>query len=81
MSLADDVSGLGSTRVVRSGVSMRRRHDDPDEMATGTQDGEVSRCAGALRGEAFVGDGCGGAAGDVGAELPALAPALRGGGA
>jgi hypothetical protein len=39
--VAHGMSGLGSTRVVRFCVSSRRRGDEPDGMATGTQDGEV----------------------------------------
>ena len=62
MSLAHDVSGLGSTRVVRFGVappvwrlrcgafgvSARRDRDEPDDGATGTQDADLSRRSGAL---------------------------------
>ena len=46
MSLAHVLSGLGNTRVVLLGVSVRRRPDDPNDMATGTKKGEVSGCAG-----------------------------------
>ena len=43
LSVAQDLSGLGSTRVVRLGVPVRRCLDKPDgSMATGTQDGGVS---------------------------------------
>ena len=56
LSLIHDLTGLGSTRVVRLCASARSRWDEPDDMATGTQDGKVLRCAGALRVEAFFGD-------------------------
>ena len=46
VSLAHDVSGLGSTRVVRFGVSARRDRDEPDDVATGTQDADLSRVLG-----------------------------------
>ena len=42
LSLTHDLSGLGGTRVVRLGVPVWRRLDEPDDMATGTQDGDVS---------------------------------------
>src|SRR6516164_3147523 len=41
MSVAHELSGLGSTRVVRFSASVRRRINEPDNMATGPQDGEV----------------------------------------
>ena len=56
LSLTHDLTGLGSTRVVRLCASARSRCDEPDDMATGTQDGKVLRCAGALRVEGFFGD-------------------------
>ena len=72
LSLAHDLSGLGSTRFVRSGASMGRCLDDPDDVATGAQDGEVLRCAWALRCEASVGARRGGVAGDERAQLSPL---------
>ena len=78
MSLAHDVSGLGSTRVVRFGVSVGRDRDEPDDVATGTQDADVSECAGALAGTTPVCAGGGGDAGDERAELPPLPAPLRG---
>src|SRR6476646_9294715 len=44
LSLAHELSGLGSTRVVRFHASAGRRINEPDGMATGPQDGEVFRC-------------------------------------
>jgi len=41
LSVAHELSGLGSTRVVRFSASVRRRINEPDNMATGPQDGEV----------------------------------------
>jgi len=41
LSVAHELSGLGSTRVVRFSASVRRRINEPDSMATGPQDGEV----------------------------------------
>ena len=78
LSLAHDVSGLGSTRVVRFGLSVGRDRDEPDDVATGTQDADVSECAGALAGTTPVCAGGGGDAGDERAELPPLPAPLRG---
>jgi len=41
LSVAHELSGLGSTRVVRFSASGWRRIDEPDDVATGPQDGEV----------------------------------------
>ena len=78
LSLAHDVSGLGSTRVVRFGLSVGRDRDEPDAVATGTQDADVSECAGALAGTTPVCAGGGGDAGDERAQLPPLPAPLRG---
>ena len=43
VSLAHELSGLGSTRVVRFSASGWRRSDEPDDVATGPEDAEVSR--------------------------------------
>ena len=70
LSLAHDVSGLGSTRVVRFGFSVGRDRDEPDGIATGTQDADILGCAGTLAGTASFGLGGGGAAGNERAQLP-----------
>jgi IS66 C-terminal element len=44
VSLAQELSGLGSTRVVRFSASGWRRIDEPDDVATGPENAEVSRC-------------------------------------
>ena len=41
VSLAHELSGLGSTRVVRFHASAGRRINEPDDMATGPQDGQI----------------------------------------
>jgi len=41
LSLAHELSGLGSTRVVRFHASAGRRINEPDDMATGPQDGQI----------------------------------------
>src|SRR5436190_22338397 len=76
LSVAHELSGLGSTRVVRFSASTGRRIDEPDDMATGPQDAEVSRRIEPLGKAGAVDDGSGGAAGNVGATIPALPRAV-----
>src|ERR1700739_4814019 len=79
MSVAHELSGLGSTRVVRFSASVGRRIDDPDDMATGPQDGEVLRDFEPLEGSRAVSDGGGRDFGMFGAAVSSLPAALRGG--
>src|SRR2546429_7954127 len=44
LSVAHELSGLGSTRVVRFSASGWRRIDEPDDVATGPENAEVSGC-------------------------------------
>src|SRR5258708_32468093 len=77
LSIAQDMSGLGSTRVVRFLCPARRRGNEPDDVATGPQDEEVSGRIEPLGTEGAVGDGGGGVAGLLGAAVPAVSAALR----
>src|SRR5208282_6212678 len=70
-----------STRVVRFYALRRSRDDEPDSMATGPQDAEVSGCLEPLGARRIVDDGGGRTAGHVRAAVPALSRSLRGGGA
>src|SRR5262245_65793452 len=81
MSVAHELSGLGSTRDVRCSVVLDSRglRDEADGMATGPENAEVSRCIEPLGAAGAVGDGGRGAAGVLGAPVPALSGALRGG--
>src|SRR6266508_381271 len=67
LSLAHELSGLGSTRVVRFSVSARRRIDEPDWMATGSQDEKIQGRIEPMGEEGTVGNGGRRAAGDIGA--------------
>src|SRR5262249_20440128 len=53
--------------------------DEPDDMATGPQDAEVSGCFEPLGAQGAIGDGGWRAFGMLGAAVPAVPPALRGG--
>src|SRR5436190_13577880 len=64
MSLAHELSGLGSTRVVRFSVSARRRIDEPDDVATGSQDEKIQGCVEPMGEEGTVGIGGERVAGD-----------------
>src|SRR6516162_9420527 len=68
MSVAHELSGLSSTRVVRFLASVRRRIDEPDDMATGPQDAEVLRCVEPM-------DGAFGSGSERGGDDAQLAPA------
>src|SRR5258708_3780905 len=70
---------LGSTRVVRFSASARRLRDEPDDVATGPQNAEVSGCFEPMGAEGTVGIGSRRGFGDVGAAVPALPGPLRGG--
>src|SRR5436190_20169002 len=72
MSLAHELSGLGSTRVVRFSVSARRRIDEPDDVATGSQDEKIQGCVEPMGEEGTVGIGGERVAGDFGAAVPPL---------
>src|SRR5438105_1478363 len=80
MSVAHELSGLGSTRVVRFSASRWRRIDEPDDVATGPENAEVSRCFEPLGTAGAFGDGGWGTVGVFGATVPALSAAFRGGG-
>ena len=80
MSVAHELSGLGSTRVVRFHALRRSMDDEPDGVATGPQDGEVWRRIEPMGAQATVGDGSGRDSGMLGAAVPALPGSLRGGG-
>src|SRR6516225_8037654 len=58
---------------------VREALDEPDDMATGPQDAEVSGRFEPLGAQGAVGDGGRRAFGILGAAVPALPPALRGG--
>src|SRR5438874_8730982 len=78
LSLAHELSGLGSTRVVRFSVSARRRIDEPDDVATGSQDEKIQGCVEPMGEEGTVGIGGERVAGDFGAAVPPLPGPLRG---
>src|SRR5947209_13669714 len=59
VSVAHQLSGLDSTRVVRFSVLPGRRDDEPDDMATGSQDDEVFAGALPLADEDAFGGGSG----------------------
>src|SRR5215204_5318892 len=80
LSRAHELSGLGSTRVVRFSASARRRIDEPDNGGVGPENAEVQGCFEPLGAGRNVDDGRGGSAGDVGTAVPALPRAVRGGG-
>src|SRR5712692_4886469 len=81
VTVAHELTGLGSTRVVRFCALRRSRDDEPDDVATGPQDAEVSRCFEPLGEQGTVGDGSRGDFGVLGTTVPTLPDALRGGGA
>src|SRR5437764_12688627 len=76
VSVAHELSGLGSTRVVRFSASGWRRIDEPGDVATGPTDGEVSGRFEPLGTARAVDDGSGGAAGNVGAPVSTLPGAV-----
>src|SRR3954454_1546625 len=78
VSPAHELSGLGSTRVVRFSVSARRRIDEPDDVATGSQDEKIQGCVEPMGEEGTVGIGGERVAGDVAAAVPPLPGPLRG---
>src|SRR6516225_3482604 len=75
------LSGLCSTRVVRFYASVTEAIDEPEDMATGPQDAEVSGCFEPLGAQGAIGDGGWRAFGMLGAAVSAIPSALRGGGA
>src|SRR5208282_5334861 len=78
LSQAHELSGLGSTRVVRFYCLRRSRDDEPDSVATGPQDAEVSGYLEPLGARRTFDDGGGRTAGHVGAAVPTLSRSLRG---
>src|SRR5215216_827000 len=72
LSVAHELSGLGSTRVVRFSASGWRRIDEPDDVATGPENAEVSGCFEPLGTAGTIDDGGERAFGDVGAAVSAL---------
>src|SRR5262249_39379189 len=79
MSLAHELSGLGSTRVVRFSASGWRRIDEPGDVATGPENAEVSGRFEPLGAARAIDGGGWGVAGNVGAPVPTLPGAVRGG--
>jgi len=76
VSLAHELSGLGSTRAVQFSVSARRRIDEPDDMATGSQDEKIQGRIEPMGEEGTVGNGGRRAAGDIGAAVPPVPGSL-----
>src|SRR5499427_4622507 len=70
LSIAHELSGLGSTRVVRFCASGWRRINEPGDVAAGPENAEVSG--------RFEPLGTAGAAGNVGAPVSALPGSVRG---
>src|ERR1700752_888095 len=79
VSLAHELSGLGSTRVVRFSASGRRRINEPGDVATGPENAEVSGRIEPLGAARAIDDGGRGVAGNVGAAIPTLPGAVRAG--
>src|SRR5260370_33198862 len=78
MSIAHEVSGLGSTRVVRFSVPKGSGDDGTGTVATGPENAEVQGRFEPLGAAGAVGNGRGGDSGGVGAAISALPAALRG---
>src|SRR5207248_7716802 len=76
VSVAHELSGLGSTRVVRFSASGWRRIDEPDDVATGPQDAEVSRRIEPVGEQGAVGYGGSGDSRVLRATVPALSGTL-----
>ena len=72
VSVAHELSGLGSTRVVRFCASEWRRIDEPGDVATGPENAEISGRFEPLGTAGAVDDGGRGAFGNVGAPVPPL---------
>ena len=56
LSQAHELSGLGSTRVVRFSAPARGRINEPNDVATGREDVEVSGCFEPLGTAGTIGD-------------------------
>src|SRR5712692_4448892 len=78
VSIAHEVSGLGSTRVVRFSVPKGSGDDGTGTVATGPENAEVQGRFEPLGAAGAVGNGRGGDSGGVGAAISALPAALRG---
>src|SRR5215471_15977200 len=78
VSIAHELSGLGSTRVVRFCASGWRRINEPGDVAAGPENAEVSGRFEPLGTAGAVDDGGRGAAGNVGAPVSALPGSVRG---
>src|SRR5215211_9519632 len=76
VSVAHELSGLGSTRVVRFSASGWRRIDEPDDVATGPEDAEVSRRFEPVGAQGAISNGGWRAVGVLGTAVPALPAAL-----
>src|ERR1700726_2997947 len=81
LSIAHELSGLGSTRVVRFCSPQRSGGDEPGDVATGPQDAEVQGRFEPLGTAGAVGLGSWRASGVLGAPISPLSAALRGRGA
>src|SRR6201987_1671717 len=79
VSIAHELSGLGSARVVRFSASGWRRIDEPGDVATRPQNAEVSGRFEPLGAARAIDDGGRGVAGHVGAPVPTLPGAVRAG--
>src|SRR6266568_4227157 len=78
MSIAHELSGLGSTRVVRFSAPKGSGGDGTGTVATGPENAEVQGRCEPLGAAGAVGNGRGGDSGGVGAAISALPAALRG---
>src|SRR6266849_8996221 len=78
LSIAHEVSGLGSTRVVRFSVPKGSGDDGTGTVATGPENAEVQGRFEPLGAAGAVGNGRGGDSGGGGAAISALPAALRG---
>src|SRR6266571_8166088 len=72
LSVAHELSGLGSTRVVRFCSPQRSGDDEPGDVATGPQDAEVAGRFEPLGTAGAIGAGGWGASGMLGAPISAI---------
>src|SRR5712692_8640405 len=78
VSIAHEVSGLGSTRVVRFSVPKGSGDDGTGTVATGPENAEVQGRFEPLGAAGAVGNGRGGDSGGVGAAISVLPAVLQG---
>src|ERR1043166_1082696 len=76
LSLAHELSGLGSTRVVRFSASGWRRINEPGDVATGSAHAEVSGRFEPMGTAGTIDGGGGGAFGNVGTPVPTIPGAI-----